>query len=122
MILIVEDNPINALVLQKMLNAQFDTRWAKNDHEAFAEVNKHPISLILMDINLGGESMDGEEIMQELRKDPTYLQLPIFAVTSYAGPGYERKFLEAGFDRYFSKPVNRQALMESIKSVGVLAS
>ena len=39
------------------------------------------------------------------------------AVTSYAMPGDRQRFLDAGFDAYFSKPINKQAIIEGVKEI-----
>ena len=116
-ILIVEDNEINALVLKRLIDSIADPIHAINDTQAFEAVDNHSFSLILMDINLGGQSKDGEEIMKILKEDPRFSNLPIFAVTSYAMPGDEQRFLNAGFDAYFSKPINRDKLLTGVKKV-----
>ncbi len=53
--------------------------------------------------------------MKRLKKDPGFASVPIFAVTSYALPGDEQRFLNAGFDAYYSKPINRESLMTGVK-------
>lgn len=116
-ILIVEDNEINALVLKRLIDSIADPIHAINDTQAFQAVEEHNFSLILMDINLGGQSLDGEEIMKKLKEDPRFSNTPIFAVTSYAMPGDEQRFLNAGFDAYFSKPINRDKLLTGVKKV-----
>lgn len=116
-ILIVEDNEINALVLKRLIDPIAEPLHAINDKQAFKAVEDHVFSLILMDINLGGQSLDGEGIMKELKADPRFANLPIFAVTSYAMPGDEQRFLNAGFDAYFSKPINREKLLTGVKKV-----
>lgn len=71
--------------------------------------------MILMDINLGGDSRDGVAIMQELREKPAYADLPILAITSYAMPGDREKFIAAGFDEYVAKPVAKEDLLEKVR-------
>ncbi len=110
-VLIVEDNEINALVLTKLIAKIAVPIHALNDKQAFQAVEEHQFSLVLMDINLGGQSLDGEAIMKILKQDERFKSLPIFAVTSYAMAGDEQRFLQAGFDGYYSKPINRDKLL-----------
>lgn len=116
-ILIVEDNEINALVIQRLIEPVANPVHAINDKQAFQAMEEHHFALVLMDINLGGHSLDGEQIMKQLKADPRFADLPIFAVTSYAMPGDEQRFLQAGFDAYFSKPINREKLITGVKKV-----
>ena len=114
-ILIVEDNEINALVLKRLIEQIGEPIHAINDKKAFEAMEAHTFSVVLMDINLGGQSLDGEAIMKQLKADPRFVDLPIFAVTSYAMPGDEQRFLNAGFDAYFSKPINREKLLAGVR-------
>lgn len=117
-VLIVEDNHINAVVMRRTIRELCEPLIAANDVEAFELLDAHPdIATILMDINLGGGSLDGEAIMQKLREDPRYAHLRIFAVTSYAMPGDRERFLAAGFDYYYPKPIQRDAILTTLEEV-----
>ncbi|MEL7340698.1 MAG: response regulator [Bacteroidota bacterium] len=109
-VLIVEDNKINALVLKKTIESICEPDHVICDEAVFRAVSERDYKIILMDINLGGNSLDGEAIMKILKEDDRYRHIPIFAVTSYAMPGDEERFLSAGFDRYYSKPIARQKI------------
>lgn len=116
-ILIVEDNKINAVVLLKTLEKYYSCVHAVSDQETFRALKTHTFQLILMDINLGGNSLDGESIMKQLKQDETFQHIPIFAITSYAMKGDRERFLAAGFDNYFSKPIDRKALLAGIEGI-----
>jgi CheY-like chemotaxis protein len=66
--------------------------------------------LILMDINLGDPEKDGVYYLKELRKT-RYQKKPIVAVTAYAMSGDRERFMDAGFDEYFSKPIEKLRLL-----------
>ncbi|RMG26183.1 MAG: response regulator [Bacteroidetes bacterium] len=114
-VLIVEDNKINALVLRKALEKEYECRHVINDTQAFQAVQEAPYRVILMDINLGGNSLDGVAIMQRIRQNPAFSHVKIFAVTSYANQGDREKFLRAGFDAYYPKPINKNDIREGIR-------
>ena len=129
-VLLVEDNMVNQVVAVKILErlglkadiaqngseALEMTIHVINDKGAFAKMEEgHNFALILMDINLGGGSISGEEIMKQLKKDPRYKTIPIVAVTSYAMPGDREHFLEAGFDAYMAKPVRKADLVKQVE-------
>ena len=116
-ILIVEDNDINAKVLELMLrNLDFDytTSFAENADKAFSIIDQKEFDLILMDINLGDGQMTGTEVMQELKQRDSYRDIPMYAVTCYSLPGDKEKFLAAGFDKYISKPINQEELLKEV--------
>ncbi len=113
-VLLVEDNMINATVASHMLASICEVFHAENDQEAFDFLKEHEFGLILMDINLGGDSKDGTTIMQELRQQVKYKNLPIIAVTGYALPDDRERFIESGFDEYISKPVGKAELLNKV--------
>ncbi len=113
-VLIVEDDSISHLVLQKMLGKQFHIVSAENSQEAFHALANHDIHIILMDINLGEDSMNGTEIMQNVKSTFDYGEPVIIAVTSYAMPEDKEAFLQQGFDNYLAKPIKKDDLLEAI--------
>jgi two-component system, cell cycle response regulator DivK len=108
-ILYVEDDPINAYVLQKMLS-NFTIDIAKNGEEGMNLSAENDYDLVLMDINLGDPEKDGVFYLKELRKT-NYQNKPIVAVTAYAMSGDRERFMDAGFDEYFSKPIEKLRLL-----------
>ena len=60
--------------------------------------------LILMDISLAGE-IDGLEATRRLRSDAAFDRTVIFALTAHAMKTDEEMIINAGCDRYFTKPI-----------------
>ncbi len=117
-VLYVEDNKINAMVMDKMLSRQkSNVIIAENGLEALKVVKENTLDLILVDINLGLNQMDGCELLKRFRKLEILNGIPVFAVTAYAMPGDEQRFLDIGFDNYFSKPVNFESLLLTISNI-----
>ncbi|WP_299242801.1 response regulator [uncultured Aquimarina sp.] len=117
-ILYVEDNKINAMVMNKMLSKNVSkVMIAENGPTALKIVKESSPDLILVDINLGLNQMDGCELLKRLKKLDILKNIPIYAVTAYAMPGDAQKFIKIGFDKYFSKPVNFEKLLSAISSV-----
>ncbi|RMG71305.1 MAG: response regulator [Bacteroidetes bacterium] len=114
-ILYVEDDEINGFVVQSMLRSYCTVDIATNPAEAMSAVGSVAYPLILMDINLGEDEMDGVELTRRIRALPGYHSVPIFAVTAFAMPGDEERFLSEGFDRYFPKPVQKEDLLAGLQ-------
>jgi CheY-like chemotaxis protein len=111
-VLYVEDDPINALVITRLL-AQFYTTEHVEDGETCLDIlEKEAFDLVLMDINLGRGKMDGVQTMKKIKANAIFEKLPIVAITSYAMPEDKDKFLGQGFNGYLSKPVERPVLLE----------
>jgi CheY-like chemotaxis protein len=116
-ILVVEDDSVNQFIMKKLLEKEYSCSYAVNDKEVFQATEHTVFDVILMDINLGNGSLDGEQIMKQLRTDSRFKDTQIFSVTSYALDSDREHFLAAGFDRYFMKPINKQAILSAIGEV-----
>lgn len=116
-ILIVEDNEINARMLDLMMNElvfEASHTIANDAKSALSLCEDHQFDLILMDINLGDGLMDGTEVMKVLKSKESYKKVPMYAITCYSMPGDRERFLSDGFDKYFSKPVRKEELLTAI--------
>jgi len=111
-ILYVEDDPINAFVIKKLLAKHYTTEHVDDGETCLSVLTNQPFDLVLMDINLGRGKMDGMETMKRIKTIPSLKELPVVAITSYAMPGDRERFLGEGFNGYLSKPVERPALLE----------
>ena len=100
---VVEDNADNRLLLQAILGDQFDLVEYENGADALTGFARSRPDLVLLDISLPG--MDGNEILQRIRKDVTLRDVPVIALTAHAMAGDREKFLAAGFDDYITKPI-----------------
>jgi CheY-like chemotaxis protein len=106
---VVEDNADNRLLLQAILGDQFELVEYENGVDALNGITKSRPDLVLLDISLPG--MDGNEILQRIRKDVTLRDLPVIALTAHAMAGDREKFLAAGFDAYITKPIVDESLL-----------
>ena len=111
-LLYVEDDPINALVIKKLLAQHYTTEHVEDGETCLNILEKESFDLVLMDINLGRGKMDGVETMKRIKAMPSFEKLPIVAITSYAMPEDRDRFLGEGFNGYLSKPVGRPVLLE----------
>ncbi len=114
-ILLVEDDPVTSFFMKKILSLHYNVHHASNSTEALSLVEENTPHVILMDINLGEESLDGVGILKEIRKDKRYDPIKIFAVTSYALDEDRNRFLKEGFDAYIPKPVKQEPLLKEIE-------
>lgn len=113
-ILYVEDDQINALVMQKLLKKHFEVIHSTDGETCLSMLDSETFALILMDINLGKGKMDGVETLHRIRANPKTTKMIVITVTSYALPEDRDRFLQEGFDDYLSKPVEQQLLLKTI--------
>ena len=113
-VLLVEDDFINAMVMEQYFDRTFDFKHVNNGHDALAELGNRDYDVVIMDINLGDEEMDGVKTLSLIRQKPELNDVVVFAVTGYAMAGDEAKFMVSGFDRYIAKFVNFEELEQTI--------
>jgi CheY-like chemotaxis protein len=61
--------------------------------------------------------MDGFELLKSLHADPTISQTPVIALTGFASDDDREAVRRAGFNAYLTKPVEPQALLETLERV-----
>jgi CheY-like chemotaxis protein len=106
-VLLVEDNPINALLARALLGREgCDIDHALDGSEAIAAVKTNAYDLILMDMRMPG--LSGEETARRLRADG--VTTPIIALTANAFEDDRRACLAAGMDDFLVKPLSPDAL------------
>jgi len=111
-VLLVEDNPVNRQVAQRLLMLMgLSYGGAFNGKEALEQLDKDSYDVVLMDCQM--PIMDGYTAVRILRQneETSGKHLPVIAMTANAMAGDREKCLRAGMDDYMSKPLNR-ALME----------
>ena len=114
LILLAEDNEANISTVSSYLKAKgYRILLAKNGEEAIALAKSENPNLILMDISMPG--MDGLEAMQQIRLDPSLVDLPIVALTALAMTGDRDRCLAAGANDYLTKPVKLKQLVATIQ-------
>jgi signal transduction histidine kinase/CheY-like chemotaxis protein len=112
-ILLVEDNPINQMVAQKMLEkVGLKAKLANNGVEALQCLREGSFDLVLMDCQM--PEMDGFDATREIRKLEikafNQRPLPVIAMTANVMSGDRERCLEVGMDDYIGKPVQREQL------------
>ncbi len=114
-IVIVEDNATNMKLFVAILKPipDLDIYKEGNGGLGLKMIETIVPDVIVLDIQL--PTMSGIEICKELRQNEKFKKVPIVAVTAYAMKGDNDRILDAGFDRYLSKPVNVSEFRELIK-------
>lgn len=115
-VLIVEDNELNLRLFQDLLRAHGANVEGVRDARIAVEriADFHP-DLVIMDIHL--PHVSGVELIQRLRARPELEQIPVMAVTAYAGKGDEARVREAGADAYVSKPITVMRFVASVEEL-----
>jgi len=102
-IAVVEDNADNLLLVKAILGKDYQMLTFENGPAALEGLPGATVDLILLDISLPG--MDGVAVLQELKKIDQFQDMPFIALTAHAMRGDREKYLGAGFDDYYTKPI-----------------
>jgi TMAO reductase system sensor TorS len=112
-VLLVEDNPINQMVAQKMLEKiGLESTLAGDGQEALNMLEQGRFDAVLMDCQM--PVMDGFEATRRIREQTALLSLPVIAMTANVMEGDREKCIEAGMNDYIGKPVVEADLKKTL--------
>ena len=123
-VLVVEDDPANALLVETILRnlGGFEVICSDNGDEILDIVTSRPISAALMDVSLkntrvGSEKVDGVELTRRIRAVPGGVGLPVILLTAHAMKGdRERLLFSSGANDYVAKPIaDQHALVNLVR-------
>jgi PAS domain S-box-containing protein len=115
-ILIAEDNPANMETMTGYLESRgYRPIEAENGVQAIELARSRQPDIILMDIQM--PDLNGFEAIARLRQIPECANIPIIALTALASPPDRQKCLDAGADRYVTKPVKLSQLVATIDTL-----
>jgi len=112
-VLIVDDEPVNRLVLARMVEL-LGSRWieAASGHEALEVLRDQAVDVVLMDIQM--PRMNGIETVEQLRALPgPNREAPVVALTGDT-TRHRREYLQLGFDHYANKPISLAAVQSML--------
>ncbi len=116
-VLLVEDNPVNRQVAQRLLAmAGVTTDSAENGQEALDMLAANRYDAVLMDCQM--PVLDGYQATQrrrELEGAGGLPRIPIIAMTANAMVGDRERCLDSGMDDYITKPINRGVLSATLQ-------
>ncbi|WCT13622.1 ATP-binding protein [Mucilaginibacter jinjuensis] len=117
-LLIVEDNRINVLLLQKLLSKwEVETVIAWNGQEAIDQLQLQYFDCILMDIHM--PVMDGYTATSSIRNlaDQMKANVPIIAITASVSDQLYAKIKMVGMQDYVHKPFQPKQLFDKLKLI-----
>jgi CheY-like chemotaxis protein/HPt (histidine-containing phosphotransfer) domain-containing protein len=114
-VLHVEDYPINALIVERMLRAWgLQVDLAENGRIALERLRENSYDLILMDLRM--PELDGYETTEYIRQHmPEPLRsLPIIAITAQVLREEKERCLRIGMNDYVAKPYDPRRLFQAL--------
>jgi two-component system chemotaxis response regulator CheY len=116
--LVVDDSrAMRRIIARYLQDLGFEVHEAASGLDALVNAPKiSGLQLILLDWNM--PEMDGRTLLQRLRQDPDFADIPIMMVTTESEMEQVEVALEAGASEYLMKPFDRQALLEKLLLLG----
>ena len=112
-VLLVEDeHSIGSMTRGYLERSGYRVVWVRSGEEALAEVDRHPIRIVVLDIRLPG--IDGFDVARTLR---TRSDIPILMLTARDEEPDRVAGLELGADDYLTKPFSPRELVARMKAV-----
>jgi two-component system cell cycle response regulator DivK len=114
-VLYVEDDPINAMLMQGIVELQGGCRVqvARSGAEAQLVVASQRVDMLLCDLRLPDTS--GDKLLQELREAGLATNAPALLVTAEPEDVAADLARRGGFDGYWSKPLDVAATLRSLE-------
>ena len=121
-IMVADDDPINMLLISEVLRRMgFEVIQVSNGKEALERLPHCDPVLIFMDVNM--PEMDGYTTTRHIRQmHEPWCRLPIIALTADAMKGDREKCLEAGMNKYISKPFRLEEIDQVLRDYTLMGS
>lgn len=115
-LLVVDDEPDNFDVIEILLSGEpYQLYYAASGRRAIDRLPTIRPDVILLDAMM--PDLNGLEVCQQLKADPTWQHIPIIMVTALNSKEDMAHCLEAGADDFVSKPVNCTELRARVRSM-----
>ena len=110
-ILVADDSATMRMIVQATLTgAGWKVLTAGNGQEALEVAKNHPVDLVVSDWNM--PVMGGLQLIQGLREQDQYLDVPVLVLTTEDDVGSNMAARDLGVCGWLSKPVDPDVLVE----------
>jgi two-component system, OmpR family, response regulator len=114
-ILVVDDDPITLLLLEKRLKAKgYEIKTARNGTEAFDLISNNHYDVILTDLKMPG-GMDGIGVLEATKAKNSRTE--VILITAYASVDNAVAAIQKGAVDYLQKPINFDELMLRLQRI-----
>jgi signal transduction histidine kinase/CheY-like chemotaxis protein len=116
-VLYIEDNAVNVMIVSELVRRRGDIEFDSMPDGAsgVARAAQTLPGLTLVDMQL--PDIDGLEVLKRLRADPVTAGLRVIALSANAIPADIQRALKAGFDDYWTKPLDFRVFNAALDEV-----
>jgi DNA-binding response OmpR family regulator len=115
-VLVIDDDPELRALMTTFLTAKgFEVSSAKNGAEGLAQAQADQPDLIALDLIMPG--MDGFAVLQQLREDPVFRDVPIMVLSAMTTSDAHNKAIDAGVRTFVAKPFDYREIVFKIRTL-----
>ena len=113
-VLLVEDDPRLSEVITLFLSETYEVRRAPTGADAIGILRCEQVAAVLLDYRLSGR-LSGLDVLGKIRS--THARLPVIMMTGYGSELLVASALKLGISDYFTKPVNIDDILQSLRKI-----
>lgn len=113
-ILIVDDDPLNRVVLENTLSDEYRISLCASGEEAVSFLESSSVDLIISDIRMPG--MSGYDLLEKLKEKQSTYSIPFIIISASNSYNDEAKGLEMGAMDYITKPFSPVIVKARVKN------
>lgn len=113
-ILIVDDDPLNRVVLENTLSDEYSISLCASGEEAVSFLESNTVDLIISDIRMPG--MSGYDLLEKLKEKQSTYSIPFIIISASNSYNDEAKGLEMGAMDYITKPFSPVIVKARVKN------
>lgn len=112
-ILLVDDDEMVRIALGELLKPEgYEIDTASGGGEALDKIDNNKYDLLMLDIIM--PEMDGLELCRRIRQREEYKEIPIVFLTAKSREEDRAMGIDAGANKFLSKPISPEKLLEII--------
>ncbi|HKJ39106.1 MAG TPA: response regulator [Anaerolineales bacterium] len=109
-VLLIDDEQFYLKLIQKKLKeSDYELEYAKSGAEGLAKIQSFDPGLLIVDLKMA--EMDGFEVLERLKRDTKFSQIPVIVITAKDELSEKLKAFELGADDYLVKPFQPDELV-----------
>jgi class 3 adenylate cyclase len=114
-ILVADDREDNVELVRDLLTIEgYRVMSAADGQEALDRIQEYPPDLVILDLNM--PRLNGYEVCERLKADPSTANIPVLMLTAWAGPDHRVKGLQLGAEDYLAKPFDCRELLARVET------
>jgi DNA-binding response OmpR family regulator len=113
-ILVVDDEPVNILLMTSALEETYEIFTALNGLDAIIKCKQYMPDLILLDVMM--PDLSGFDVCRSIKSDAAFVDIPIIFLTALDSAEGQLQGLDLGGIDYLTKPVNLDLLTLRVRN------